>query len=362
MSQIVKTPTTYKEYINSHYLDIKQLVSDKIKEALKNFSSSIFTKLKVYLALWIVSFIVATGLATLSFFVAAFVATNNRIGAAICFGFATFFVILGLIMLLLWSKLRKKLKQAYLEQLNKINLFNLALNKLNYRIVTEPDEINKLIDKLGGYKPIKEWGYKSVGVAGIPTDADVSAIGPRTIVFDEHENSWHLQTYTFHWQREYKDKDGNVHYKDYYKQLGLLDGIYKKDLDDSNNLVIAMGTRSAYSHSLKANIELENKKFNKAFRPYCNDQIKARMIYTPLSMETLLAHAEQFYLPDFGFVYHDKKMNAWFDPSGNFMGIDLPSNLGNPDKVIKAVTDDIIKDTYSAYWVFSFATTPPYFC
>ncbi|WP_027120387.1 DUF3137 domain-containing protein [Mycoplasmopsis lipofaciens] len=357
-----KESKTFEEFRNENESKVKELVTQKCNEVLSK--NSLYKSLKIYFIISLVSGIIALILGIIFLLLVL----QSAESFFILLMFVFFSGLLCVIFVLMFISKKKKMQSTISEALNNAGIFDICLKTLGYRMLDSYSEkdagaMSKNYKKWKSV-PILDWANYATGVGIIPSDANISSASMPKFINDEFNNSWWVQQVIFHWVRRRTDKDGNVHYENYYAPLFLCEGQYLNSHKDDINLTFSLGSRCDLNRKDKYNTELENKEFNKKFKLYTNNQIKTRMIYTPLSMELMLKHFKQSQycgVRNFGMNYDALTVRSWFQPKNNVMEIDFPKIQFSKSSIINYVTNDVIRDTYAVYWVFSFMTIPPYF-
>lgn len=108
-------------------------------------------------------------------------------------------------------------------------------------------------------------------------------------------------------------------------------------------------------------VKLENKLFNKIFMMKTDDEVKARMIATPLTMEELLRHQEEninsnkFIVQKIG-----NRITICFLPYEiNALELDFNFNA-NVSEMVKQIVNDFARDVYQIYALFALVFIPPF--
>ncbi|MCU4706938.1 DUF3137 domain-containing protein [Mycoplasma sp. CSL7503-lung] len=112
----------------------------------------------------------------------------------------------------------------------------------------------------------------------------------------------------------------------------------------------------------KKPIKLENKEFNKKIRLVSDDELKARQMYTPLSMELSVKRVEDINGSIVNSMYVTSTGDSiYFEYSVpmNFMELDIISST-NKDKILNSMYNDFLYDTYTLYWILSIIYIPIY--
>ncbi|MFV8417913.1 DUF3137 domain-containing protein [Mycoplasma sp. VS299A] len=202
--------------------------------------------------------------------------------------------------------------------------------------------------------------YKNCMPSNIPNGARLVNANPcQTLIIDGKYPAHFSNT---HWIYEttYTDSKGNVHHSEthYYATLLKIDA---RSLDQKH------WARFSFFDSFMGKmkkIKLENPEFNKIFKLKADDELKARVMFTPLAMENLtnmwkknLKFTNTSYIKlqaDNDLIYM-----GFISPQG-FGVIDVPLYSTKPEKVTKAVYNDILKDIFSLYFLLELVYIPNY--
>ncbi|MBN4084491.1 DUF3137 domain-containing protein [Mycoplasma sp. CSL10166] len=112
----------------------------------------------------------------------------------------------------------------------------------------------------------------------------------------------------------------------------------------------------------KKPIKLENKEFNKKIRLVADDELKARQMYTPLSMELSVKRVEDVHGSIVNSMYVTSTGDSiYFEYSVpmNFMELDIIPSI-NKNKILNSMYNDFLYDTYTLYWILSIIYIPIY--
>ncbi|TDV24465.1 hypothetical protein BCF59_0437 [Mycoplasmopsis mustelae] len=110
-------------------------------------------------------------------------------------------------------------------------------------------------------------------------------------------------------------------------------------------------------------INLENKEFVKIFQFRAQNEIKARMMYTPLSMEISL---KRFFdrtgvkIRGLSVISDGASIYFEYEVDFGFMFLDLPFSIKSKERVIQSIYKDLLLDTYSLYYMLSLMYIPIY--
>ncbi|WP_069096856.1 DUF3137 domain-containing protein [Mesomycoplasma ovipneumoniae] len=185
------------------------------------------------------------------------------------------------------------------------------------------------------------------------SDAWISGVRPlKKLLIDK---KFHVGFTNVHWEweEEVEDQDGNVKTVIRDSYTGFL------KIDTS-----ILGQKAFNFKLLKAGgwpfqrdkVRLENELFNKTFRPVSNDKLKIRKMYTPLAMELSLKR----YFDRNGVKVSNISIQSFqnaiyftYSCNWNFMYLDFPRSIKNPDDFISRIFNDFLTDTYSLYYLLS---------
>ncbi|MBG0730978.1 DUF3137 domain-containing protein [Mycoplasma sp. 'Moose RK'] len=103
-------------------------------------------------------------------------------------------------------------------------------------------------------------------------------------------------------------------------------------------------------------VRLENEDFNNVFSPESKDKLKIRKMYTPLAMElSLKRYFDQQGVKVWNVAIESVGNSVYFtyNCQWNFMYLDFPESVVNPDGFINQIFEDFLTDTYSLYYLLS---------
>ncbi|EGV00183.1 DUF3137 domain-containing protein [Mycoplasmopsis columbina] len=361
----VQQPLKFSEFKNKHFAKTEEEVTKVIKEIASN---STFKNIKWFLISGILTILLGIVL-----MVILFTLVKNNTGIIVSLGVGIGLIIVGSLLIKLWTVKVKQLKSLILKELKQKRMFLNLLKELNLKLIRIEDLQNNIVDEKTKsdfvehinkmHNPISNFEKSLKGLGGIPNDAQIVKKNDQIAILDEWSNTWVGQQITFQWQRTSSDLKGNITVQTYNKDVYAFEGIYL-NVHENDNLNFSIGTRTLVNYNHYSNTKLENKEFNKMFNVYTNDQLKIRKAFTPLSMEVLLNHVKENKnaIPSlFGMTYINGNVKAWFIPTGQILYIDLPTGYTALKTIVRQVTNDLIKDVYLLYWIVSFMNTPPMF-
>ncbi|MFV8400970.1 DUF3137 domain-containing protein [Mycoplasma sp. 005V] len=202
--------------------------------------------------------------------------------------------------------------------------------------------------------------YKNCMPTSIPNGSRLVQAKPcQTLIIDEKYPTHFSNTHWIH-ETTYTDSKGNVHHSEthYYATLLKIDA---RALDSKHWTSFTFF--ESFAGRMKK-IKLENPEFNKIFKLRCNDELKARMMFTPLAMENLTKMWNNNYK-----LTNTKSINleadddliymSFISPEG-FGLIDVPLYATKPEKITKAIYNDILKDIFSLYFLLELVYIPNY--
>ncbi|WP_337898289.1 DUF3137 domain-containing protein [Mesomycoplasma ovipneumoniae] len=185
------------------------------------------------------------------------------------------------------------------------------------------------------------------------SDAWISGVRPlKKLLIDK---KFHVSFTNVHWEweEEIEDQEGKVKtvIRDSYT------GFLKIDTSILGEKTFNFILLNAGGWPFQGDkVKLENKLFNKVFRPASNDQLKIRKMYTPLAMELSLKRyfdRNGVKLSDISIQSFQNSIYFTYSCNWNFMYLDFPTSIKNPDHFISRIFNDFLTDTYSLYYLLS---------
>ncbi|MFV8480418.1 DUF3137 domain-containing protein [Mycoplasma sp. AA7A] len=360
------------DYLN--YADFKSEADQKVLPVIKKivndcFQSPLYTKYKNSLKLFFIIGSVALALLviTLSVFIPCAISGKEPgmiVGGV--FGVITFPIII-VAAVYLWQALSaaKSISSMIRNKISKDDVYKMTIDILqpnwNFKGKNYEDQSAGVKYSFAPDTHVFTMAeYKNCMPANIPSGARLVQAKPcQTLIIDDKYPAHFSNT---HWIYEttYKDSKGNVHHSEthYYATLLKIDA---RSLDPKH------WTSFSYFEAFVGNkkkITLENPEFNKIFKLKADDELKARAMFTPLAMENLTnmwkrnlkftntnnikLHAE-----------NDLIYMAFISPQG-FGIIDVPQYSTKPEKVTRAIYNDILKDIFSLYFLLELVYIPNY--
>ncbi|WP_029512936.1 DUF3137 domain-containing protein [Mycoplasmopsis iners] len=366
--RIVKKPISLAEFYKNNFEAIKAFLSKTYDEFVP---TNLLKKIKIRFGIWLGALILGIFLIALVYIIPG-ASSNDTAAMALYVSSVICFIVMGILIMLNVLSKRKALIKIQ-GSIKRETLFTDALKTIGYHLfrssnLTGEKEIDKekLQIAINGNNllgnPVKNFINYTKGLGGIPSDAKIINRGELFSIVDEYNNPWYMMQVTFHWVRTTTDSKGNTVVHEYKKDVLALEGSYQ-NVHKDDNFAFSMGSRTLLNLSHKANITLENKKINKLFSIYSDDEIKIRKVFTPYSMEVLLEHYEQNKpnnLGSFGLTYKNNVFKAWAIPKGAILEVDAPKSF-KKNKLIDSIARDILNDTYAIYWIISFINSTPVF-
>lgn len=255
--------------------------------------------------------------------------------------FRTIMILLGFILIIPWIILYFKtteLKNKFTSSLNQEFIYKVGFEKVPHLEFTGITYSSKTKDLYFNR------------TAGIPMDATISQATP-FIVFKVHgKYDGYIRMGEATWVRS----NGKSSTR-FYKNTGYL-------------VLDAPGVMPSFNYSLDhknrfggKRHNLESTQFNKTFEFESNDQVKARMIYTPLSMEETIKYKSTNNLRYWKVFKNGEQFKIIFQPND---WKDLIINIRNSDletlETIKnAIYRDISKDIVNIYNIIFVVLIPP---
>lgn len=264
--------------------------------------------------------------------------------------FAILTVICFFVTVMLWFSYSKKKRNIEIEIKNNIDVNDLYKIALEAIPAVSLKEVND--DKFLSGSEINE--FRNVLV---PSTARIFAKNPTVSVylFDKYEAK--MTSYGFEWYTTVgKQRIRNEAWTFYLK-------IDTRLLQNQNFDFSFFTHEKFFSNSKKA--ELENKDFNKTFYPRTNDQLKIRMLLTPLAMETMLnrfldTHESKVSFRNFSIISRHNSIYYSLFTNKNFMKINFNISKLDSALITKSIYSDIVYDIYSLYYLLSFLIIPSY--
>ncbi|MGY5139662.1 DUF3137 domain-containing protein [Mycoplasmopsis gallinarum] len=374
--RVVHEPLTKHQFLDKYKEKTKEIVSNAFDEATKTIN---IKKSKIFY--WIGVGLIPLGiiLIILAAYMAIITNSNGTLLnvlaiISVILGFIT--LITGIIFVIITIKKTRKVNASIIAKLKNDRLFAKTFEAFNYELFdTEAETIKYLATKYDENESYKfenaltvirkinqgDISKNLLGIEGIPIDAQIISNYNNQFVVDEYNNIWKTFNLTFYWVRQTTDHKGNIVTHEYRKNLFAVLGYYPNN-DRAEGFKFAIGHRPLSIASLKANVKLENNKFNKKFNLYSNDELKIRNVFTPLTMEKYIELAsENVNVPGFGLYYDSPLVLSWFAGS-EILEFNWPKVvLLNKHKIVNFIVNDVLNDSYLVYWVSSFMNVPPYF-
>ncbi|MFV8472030.1 DUF3137 domain-containing protein [Mycoplasma sp. 1458C] len=136
---------------------------------------------------------------------------------------------------------------------------------------------------------------------------------------------------------------------------------------DARNLDQKYWTKFSFFESFEGRMKkanLENSTFNKIFKLRTDDELKARLLFTPLAMENLtnmwLRNKKHISAQYMRLIADNDLIYISFNSPMDFAKVDLPLYCTSLKKVIKYAYKDIISDIYSLYFMLQLVYIPNY--
>lgn len=111
-------------------------------------------------------------------------------------------------------------------------------------------------------------------------------------------------------------------------------------------------------------VKLESDTFNKTFNAYTNDEVKLRMMYTPLAMENMVKLHQNSKsvqkISNLVMISDGSAIYFVFTADMGFMEINWEKDYSNPDQLLRAIINDVALDIYNLYILISYAYIPYY--
>ena len=187
--------------------------------------------------------------------------------------------------------------------------------------------------------------------AGIPSDAriDRSSVVVHMNINDKYVAVAQMGRAT--WRRQ----TGKNSYQTYHKNTGYIKIHAKGVMPKFNFTLNHRNKMGGKAHNLESTI------FNKSFQFKSNDQIKARMIYTPLSMEETVKYKETNRLRYWKLYKESENITIIFQPA-TWQGLEInlrTGDLGSLEKIKDRIYNDISNDISNLYNIMFVVLIPP---
>ncbi|MHA3838933.1 DUF3137 domain-containing protein [Mycoplasma sp. VS1572C] len=202
--------------------------------------------------------------------------------------------------------------------------------------------------------------YKNCIPSCIPKGSRLVEAKPcQTLIIDQKYPTHFSNT---HWIYETTTTDsrGNIqrHETHYYATLLKIDA---RALDPKHWATFSYF--GSFDDKMKK-IKLENPEFNKIFKLKSDDELKARVMFTPLAMENLTnMWKKNFKFTSTQYIKleadNDLIYMSFISPQG-FGIIDVPTYATKPEKVTQAIYIDVLKDIFSLYFLLELVYIPNY--
>ncbi|WLP85843.1 DUF3137 domain-containing protein [Mycoplasma seminis] len=353
-------------YLN--YSDFKQKADIEVLPIIKEvvepqFQTQLYKDYKKFHTL-AASFSGTLALSVVITIIIVFASIDNLPFAAIV-AFLIIDAILLLLNLIFWPltlKKAKELNRNILSQLAKQPIYQKSIQALqpNWEFKNTsyvPDDIIHGYAESGRFSSVE---YNTYRPSLIPSDSYIEeADRCKTVIIDGKYPAHFSNTHWIHIVTT-TDSKGNTYQEKhhYYSTLLKIDARFLEDKHQTIFSLMALNGRG-----LKA-IRLENNNFNKIFNLRMNDEIKARMMFTPLAMENLtLLHQNNFKFTNISvpgvYANNDVIYISFMSPAG-FAKIDLPKAPRNKEKVTNFIYKDILQDIYSLYYLLQLVYIPNY--
>ncbi|EIE39348.1 DUF3137 domain-containing protein [Mycoplasmopsis canis] len=346
--RIVKDYKSFSQYKE----EIDKIAIPYFKDIVeKAFSSSDFKKVKLYRALgWSA---VASSILFVVLMIVLFMAQVEKGGAYLALLiFLVISIIVGIVFFVLLSKIKSDIFSVVNSSVDEEQFYKKAFNVLdpNFNYLGFNHETKN--SHLGINK--KEL---SVYRTSMPAEAFLIDVSKETEWFIDNKYPTFLVNSL--WKHVKVDRKGDTHETFYNSSLLKINTHALGDKGFAFTLF--NGTFDNWFSSLKK-IQFENKEFNKIFKMHSDNEIKSRMMYTPLSMELSLKRLRDNInskVKNFKVYSTGEEIYFSFSTDMGFMFMDIPRSL-NKEKVIRKMYNDFMLDTYTLYYLLSIIYTPLY--
>ncbi|CAM9122106.1 DUF3137 domain-containing protein [Mycoplasma marinum] len=249
-------------------------------------------------------------------------------------------IIVGIIMFYYSSVKYKGVDEIYRESMDLEKIYKTAIGGLpDFEYVSNENVISKNLIR---------HTYK------IPNDAVIKNASNHFKVTFKSKYLITFQSGLFHWVRYSTDSKGNRTRQDYYRDSGFASVHFDKSESDHE---FTMHRKNWFSNTQIDKIELENRDFMKKTKFKSNNEIKARMMFTPLAMEEVLKLQKNMKL-SFDLVKKGNVANFSYGSVKNQFIIDAKA-AKTIDETVNRYFNDIIEDFYYLYEILGSVTIPP---
>ncbi|WP_326495049.1 hypothetical protein [Mycoplasmopsis felis] len=261
------------------------------------------------------------------------------------------------IMFYIYNKKKYDVYGLIRSHIDRLSLYQHAFTELDKGIkyvgYVQQDKLEKTINSYKNCEILSAKELDAFKSSKIPYDAYFNRI------LDEHYlliNDYPAKLYVVEYEKETQNSKGEITRSYHYSGFIKLDTTYLKEKAFEFTLLDG-------KFSKKKSIETENDNFNKTFNLVSPDPIKARMMYTPLSMELSL---KRYYDKEgtklSGLKIHSSAalIRFTFNIDSNFMELSFPTFLSSEEKLSKHIYKDVLLDTYTLYYILSLIYIPTY--
>ncbi|SJZ52269.1 DUF3137 domain-containing protein [Mycoplasmopsis verecunda] len=197
----------------------------------------------------------------------------------------------------------------------------------------------------------------------VPSDAYIADISNcQTIVIDD---KYPAHFSNAHWIYETQTADGRgnrtTQETHFYVTLLKIDARY---LESRHRTSFMYFGSKWYNPAGMKSIKLENNDFNRLFKLQSNDEMKMRMLFTPLAMENMSNMWNRNYsstnIRNISVsAQNDIIYMSFLSPAG-FGLIDVPKFAKDPIRTTNFIYSDILKDIFSLYFLLQLVYIPNY--
>ncbi|QKT05340.1 DUF3137 domain-containing protein [Mycoplasma sp. OR1901] len=361
--KIVEDYMNFDSYKSITDQSVYPIFKNAVDEAFNDVDS--INKMKKYKKIAIILLIISIATFLLGIILLfATASTGSSSNVIVFIIFSVIALILGGVTIFFYIKFRKILNAIMSKIRNAINvekIYNESFKKVNngidYLSVKENIEsllksnrftAKDIVENSLTMKEVRSYNF------GVPSDAQlIKKSNKKYLLIDDRYPASFMNVVYLEIVRNSK---GEVTSKRYYNR-----GVLKIDTRSLGHKGFAFTLFKRGFFSNKP-LKLENPQFNKIVKLYSEDELKARQMYTPLSMELSVKRAKDTNGSVVNSMYVTSTGDSiYFEYSVpmSFMELDIASST-KKEKILDSMYKDFLYDTYTLYWILSIIYIPIY--